>query len=358
MTPHSLGRECTLVAPRRLELRRVTVAEPGAAELVIRVGAATTCGTDVKVFHRGGHPRMLQPPCPFGHEMAGTVIATGPDQRQFREGDRVVVANSCSCGDCSRVGQDARTCVATSSFLNGGFADYLLVPSDFAQRRTLALPDDMPFEIACLAEPLACALHAGDVVEGLLGQRPPLSSSPAAVVLGSGPMGLLLVRVLSSIGLRVVAADPNPQRLELARAFGAERSQLVVKDGADSERLRRLMKRSEGFAVAIDATGTPEGWLTALRSVQTGGLAVFFGGCAVGTTLAVDTEELHYSELMLTGVFHHRPASFSAALETLAASHAPYDLLLNERRGLEELELALERMSTRHALKAIIDPQL
>ena len=88
-----------LLGPEKLELREVPIPEPGEGELLLRVGAATTCGTDLKVFRRGGHPRMLKAPTPFGHEMAGTVAATGPGCA-WRPSDRVVVANSAPCGAC------------------------------------------------------------------------------------------------------------------------------------------------------------------------------------------------------------------------------------------------------------------
>ena len=89
-----------LMGPERLELREVPVPEPGAGELLLRVGAATTCGTDLKVFQRGGHPRMLKAPTPFGHEMAGTITAVGLEAGRWRPGDRVVMANSAPCGAC------------------------------------------------------------------------------------------------------------------------------------------------------------------------------------------------------------------------------------------------------------------
>src|SRR6195952_6150274 len=89
-----------LMGPERLELREIPVPEPGPGELLLRIGAATTCGTDLKVFQRGGHPRMLKAPTPFGHEMAGTITSVGMDVEEWRPGDRVVVGNSAPCGAC------------------------------------------------------------------------------------------------------------------------------------------------------------------------------------------------------------------------------------------------------------------
>ena len=89
-----------LRGPRAVELRELAVPRPGPGELLLRVDAATTCGTDLKVYLRGGHPRMLRAPCPFGHEVCGSVVGCGEGVHGWREGDRLVVANSASCGRC------------------------------------------------------------------------------------------------------------------------------------------------------------------------------------------------------------------------------------------------------------------
>jgi len=117
-----------------LDVREVPVPEPGPGELLLRVGAATTCGTDVKVFRRGGHPRMLKVPSPFGHEMAGTVAAVGAGVSRFREGDRVAVANSAPCGRCRACLRGHENLCSDLLYLNGGFAEYLLVPPRAVER--------------------------------------------------------------------------------------------------------------------------------------------------------------------------------------------------------------------------------
>ncbi len=97
MTTH---RVLYLVGAESVDLRQEPIPEPGEGEVLLRLDAATTCGTDLKVYKRGGHPTMLRAPCPFGHEMTGTLAAVGAEVKQWREGDAVVVANSASCGDC------------------------------------------------------------------------------------------------------------------------------------------------------------------------------------------------------------------------------------------------------------------
>ncbi|MFL6291384.1 MAG: zinc-binding dehydrogenase, partial [Thermoanaerobaculia bacterium] len=152
-----------LLGPERVELRSVPVPDPGPGELLVRIEAATTCGTDVKVLRRGGHPRMLHVPTPFGHEMAGTVAAAGTGQNRWKIGERVVVANSAPCGACEWCLRDRENLCAHLQYLNGAFAEYLLVPRRFAEVSTYALPAGLPAEVGALAEPLACVLHGLEV---------------------------------------------------------------------------------------------------------------------------------------------------------------------------------------------------
>jgi L-iditol 2-dehydrogenase len=314
----------------------------------VRIGAATTCGTDVKVLRRGGHPRMLHAPTPFGHEMAGTVVASGPGQERWNVGDRVVVANSAPCGQCEPCQRGRENLCRDLQYLNGAFAEYILVPSRFAAVSTYALPDDLPFAVASLSEPLACVLHGLELC--------PLERPSDTVVYGGGPIGLLFVNLLAGRGHHVVLADPNPQRLEVARRMGAAEAVLVGRDGGEAAHLRRHARQGDGFDLAIEATGSPVAWEDALASARPGGTVLLFGGCRPGTVIPLDTHRLHYCELTVKGAYHHRPATFQRALDLLASGAVQAGELLSAERPLEELEEALRSMMRKEALKVVIRP--
>jgi len=339
-----------LLGPEHLEVRDVAVPDPGPGEMLLRVGAATTCGTDVKVFRRGGHPRMLAVPALFGHEMAGTVERCGPGAQGVAPGDRVVVANSASCGECARCRAGRENLCPRLVYLNGAFAEFVLVPERFVRRSLYPIPRDMPFERAALAEPLACVLHGLDACDLARGGE----TSAEAVVFGAGPIGLLFVAALARAGQRVLLADPNPPRLEVGERMGAARTLRIERGGGQSGAVRAATREGEGADVAVDCTGVPQVWSDALDSVRAGGLVNLFGGCAPGTRIPLDTHRLHYGEITVKGVYHHRPATFARAVELLADPAFPAGHLISGRRPVAEVEAALRSMMRKEALKVVI----
>ena len=343
-----LQRTVYLLGPERVELRKVPVPEPRPGEILVKVAAATTCGTDVKVFRRGGHPRMLKVPTPFGHELAGTVAAAGAGDERFPIGERVVVANSAPCGDCAYCLEGRENLCTDLQYLNGAFSEYLLVPERFARRSTHRIPPGLKFEGAALTEPLACVLHALEQSD--------LQAGSDVAVYGGGPTGLLFVAVLGAEDHRVTLADPHPDRLRAGKSLGAEETLSIARGGGQAEKVRESARRKMGFDAAIDCTGTPEGWADAIDSVRPGGRAILFGGCSPGTTVPLDTSRVHYSEITVQGTYHHRPATFARALDLLARGVFDTRVFLSAERPLEELEEALRSMMRKEALKVVVRP--
>jgi L-iditol 2-dehydrogenase len=368
------ARAIYLVGPEAVELREVDVPRPAPGELLVAIEAATTCGTDLKVFRRGGHPRMLRVPGPFGHEMTGRVVAVGDDgaggnggnnrdagnggarapSRPWSEGDAVVVANSASCGACPACRAGRENLCPALEYLNGAYADYLLVPKVFAERSTYLRPPGLLPELAALAEPLACVEHGLE----RLGLASPTGGEEAVrdvLVLGAGPLGLLFVAALVEQGHRVTAADPHAERLAVARRMGAAAT--IPFERSPDVPVRPMARSIErGYDVAVDATGTVDGWSTAVAATLPGGTTLFFGGCAPGDRIELATSPLHYDELSLLGSYHHTPRSFRAALTRLSRARSDYGALLSREEALPDLEAALRAMMERRALKVVIRP--
>lgn len=333
--------------PGDLRYEDVPWPAPGAGEIVLRIEAALTCGTDVKV-RRYGHPVMIpRVPTVFGHEFAGTVAAVGRGVRSFREGDRIVAANSAPCGACAFCRGDRANLCEDLLFVNGAYGEAIALPARLVERNVVRLATATPAWRAAFAEPLACALLGID--------RAGIAPGQTVVVFGHGPLGCLLAMVAAARQARVIVVGKRSWRFEQIRAL--KLGEYV--DVTSSEDVTVQIKAStggRGADVAIDATGRPEVWEQAVATACRGGTVVFFGGCAPGTTVRLDTRRVHYEELTLVGAFHHTPELIRRAVELLESGALVPDGLLTHRMGLPAVGTALDLMSRGEALKVVIKP--
>jgi len=272
----------------------------------VRVGirAALTCGTDLKVFRRGYHAKMIVPPAVFGHELAGVILETAAGVEGWRTGDRVVVANSAPCGQCEWCAREQENLCEHLLFLNGAYAEEIAVPARIVQRNLIRLKPETPFADAALTEPLAC------VVQGI--QDTGLRADERVLVIGPGPIGLMFVALARHLGCEVAVVGRGEKRLAAAQRLGAAH----VLDLGRGEDIAGAFKASglRPFDVVFEAVGKPQTWEAAVGLVRKGGRVNFFGGCPAGTTITLDTTLLHYSGLTLCASFHHTPRSIRQAL--------------------------------------------
>jgi len=308
-------------APRDVRVEQVAEPEPGAGEVVLRVEAALTCGTDAKCYRRG-HPVLLGPaPAPFGHEYAGVVVARGEDA-PFREGDLVCGVNSAPCGTCTACAAGREElCSDLYPLLNGAYAQLLRVPARIARVNLHRVPEGVAPEVAAAIEPLACAVHGADDADARPGQR--------IAILGRGPLGRLLALACEARG-----AIPEL----LGRGEGEPRS----------------------YATVIEAAGTPEAWASAMSLAAPGGTVVLFGGLPRETVVPLDSYRLHYEALTLRGSFHHRPRDVRAALALLERAASSIARVLTHEFALADVVEPLRRgagLAPRDGLlKAVIRP--
>ncbi len=344
-------RAAMLLGPERIEIRDVPVEPPGQGEFLLRIEAATTCGTDVKVYRAGGHRRMLKVPTLFGHEMAGTIAAVGAGVDGFKAGDAVAVANSAPCRECAYCRANRENLCSDLQYLNGAFAEYLLVPERFVRTSVHRIPAGLGFEKAALAEPLACVLHGLEAC-GLDARDG--AEAAEVVVCGAGPIGLLHTAALKRAGHRVVLTDLNRPRLEVGRKLGADETVEIERGDGRAETVKARTGGGQGADVAIECTGAPAVWEDAIVSVKPGGLVCLFGGLPADSTVNLDPGWVHYSEITVKGVYHHRPATVRRALEMLSDPAFAAELLLFGERPIDEVEEALGSMMDKKALKVVI----
>lgn len=328
-----------------LRVGRVAVPRPGPGEIVVRVEAALTCGTDLKVYRRGYHARMLKPPLPFGHELAGTVAALGEGVTKFSLGDRVVPLNSAPCDACYFCLQGQQNLCDDLLFNNGAYAEYLLVPARIVEKNTLLLPEGLGFEHAAMTEPLAC------VIRGL--EESGAKAGDSMIVIGAGPIGLMFLHAAALAGVDVIAVVKREDQVESARRLGA-RQVLRVDPAEDRDEIvasaRALTHDGRGADVVIEAVATPATWEWAVEMVRKGGVVNFFGGPPSGTVVALDTNRLHYGDITLKASFHHTPATCRKAFELIADGRFLAQEFITGRSSLEELPGLFRRMLTRPAM--------
>lgn len=330
-----------------LRLEQVPDPMPQAGEVVIRVGAATTCGTDLKVWRRGGHAKMLKPPTPFGHEAAGEIVALGAGVTGWTIGDRVVANNSAPCMDCFFCQRQEFSLCPNLTFNNGTFAEFLKIPAPIVQHNLLSIPDDLPYEIAAMTEPLACVLHGAC--------RSNVKPGDRVVVLGDGAIGLMFVAALATGLAEVTLLGGNDQRLQIGEKLGAART-FNYRQVDDVPALIKDLTDGLGADVVIEATGIPSVWEMAIACARPGATVNLFGGCPRDTSITVNTEQLHYSELTLKGVFHNTPEYVRVALAVLTSRRQPLELLISEHQPLKSLEQVFEDMKQRKVIKVAITP--
>lgn len=279
--------------------------QPG--EVRVAIGAALTCGTDLKVFKRGYHAKMIVPPAVFGHEFAGTISEVSPAAKdEWAVGDRVVAANSAPCGTCFYCRAGRENLCDDLLFLNGAYAESIVIPARLVQKNLLRLKATTDFRDAALTEPLACVVQGIDDCQLRPGQ--------SVLVIGAGPIGLMFTALIRNAGCEVTVIGRGPERLARARHLGAAKTMDAGGGGDWVE-----MMNGAGFDLVIEAVGKPQTWEAAIQLARKGGTVNFFGGCPKGTRVPFDADRIHYSSLMLRASFHHTPRQVRRALEWIEA---------------------------------------
>jgi L-iditol 2-dehydrogenase len=353
LSRQSIVLAAVLYGQEDFRLEQVKDPSPGMGEIVIEVDVATTCGTDLKVWRRGGHAKMLKPPTLFGHEAAGRIVAMGKGVEGWAIGDRVVANNSAPCMDCFFCDRGEYSLCQDLLFNNGTFAQYQTIPAQIVNHNLHRIPEGMPMSLAALTEPFACVLHG--VSRSGFAEKQVNGIKPHVVVIGDGAIGLMFVAAIALQNANVILFGGSESRLEIGRQFGAQETfnhrQI---DSIES----RVKDRTGGMGadIVIEATGVAEVWETAVACGRPGSTINLFGGCPKHTSLTVNTELLHYSELTLKGVFHNTPAIVRQSLETLAKRELPYELMVNDDQPLEQLEQVFQEMKQRKTIKAAIRP--
>jgi L-iditol 2-dehydrogenase len=321
----------------RLVLERLEARELAPDEIRLRPMAAGVCGTDVHILH--GEFRA-KPPVVLGHEFAGEVLEIGAEVAQLRVGDRVAIEPHRVCRRCAYCA-DGREhlCVVRQGFgvhLHGGFAEEAVVSAVNAY----AIPSGLGFELAALAEPLGCCLH------GI--ERAGIRQGDDVLVLGAGPIGLMLVRLASRAGAaRVVVVEPHERRRAFASAYGASHAVGV----GEAATLIADLTDGRGVDVALEASGSVAALQQAFELLGAGGRLVVFGVSSPAARVSISPHRMFAQELSIVGSLIN-PYAHRRALALLAT----LDLggLITHTYPLEDIHRAIGTAASGEALKVQI----
>ncbi|WP_444947988.1 zinc-dependent dehydrogenase [Micromonospora ureilytica] len=339
-------------APGDVRIEDAPEPTPGPTDVKIRVRACSTCGTDVKISRFGHH--HIAPPRVMGHEIAGEIVEVGADVTGWQSGDRVQVIAAIPCGQCAECRRGRMTVcpnqVSMGYHFDGGFAEYLVVPHNVLAVDGLnRIPEGLSFAEASVAEPLACVLNG----QNLAG----VGEGDDVVVVGSGPIGCLHVRLARSRGAaRVFLIDLNRERLDLA-------ANLVQPDaaicGAETDVVDAVLKLTEGRGADVVITATAAG-VAQEQAVQMSarqGRISFFGGLPKDKpVISLDSNLVHYRELTIVGANGSSPEHNKEALRLIANGSVPVADLITHRLPLDRALDAFGIVARGEAIKVTIEP--
>ena len=318
----------------------------GTNEILVQVGAAGVCSTDVKQLAGLSPPRQI--PAVLGHELAGTIAEVGSNVANWKVGQRVAVYPIAACGQCYFC-QLGKHSLCEKEFglgrgVNGAFAEYCCVPAEILDLGGVVDIGAMAFETATLIEPLSCVISAS--------RQCRIQPGDTVAVVGCGPMGQLNIYASKRSGARVIAVDFKTDRLAGATHMGAD---LCLNPNDTNVRETILAQTGQrGADIVIVAVGFVDAVLASLPYVRNGGLINIFGGTPQGDMLEIDPRWLHYGEIYLTGTFGSSVDDFQQAHVWMQQDADKIRNILSHTCRLPDIVDAVTRVKEGRGTKTVV----
>lgn len=333
---------CYLIKPGVIELREIPKPEPSEGEVLVKVEAALTCGTDLKAFLRGHS--LIPMPGLFGHEFSGTIAEVGKKVKKFKPGDSIMSVHTAPCLKCRYCAiKMFNLCenLMTTKIL-GAYAEYILIPSHIVRQNLYHKPPGLSFEDAAMLEPLSCVVHGLNKLN-LNGCK--------SLIIGTGPIGLFHLLLAKLKGSKVLITGLEHDRLELAKQLGAD--MIIPPSGLDEA--IEIFTDGIGMDYVFECTGQLDVWERSINFVRRGGTIILFGGCKKDTIVTYDTSRLHYDEITIQGSFHFNPQDVRIAYRLLRDT-LKVSFLISGRYPLKDIAIPFKKLSKGEGLKYAIIP--
>ena len=332
---------------KTIVVRPMEFGAPGPDEVLVRNMAVGVCGTDVHIFHGEPGSTDVNPPVVLGHEYSGIVEAVGESVDTVRIGDHVTIDPNIYCGRCTacRMGrkQNCPHMQGIGVSRDGGFARYCMGP----QAQCIPLDPSLDFDIGAMTEPLACALHGID--------RAGIQPGQTVVVIGGGPIGLLMVQLARLSGAScVVLSEPNAMRREIGLQVGAD----AAIDPVLEDLRARFTECSgrDGADVVIECVGIPIAARQAFEVADRGATILLFSVPKQDATVPLPLFDLFSKELTVMGSFVN-PDTHLRAVNLLNSGRLQIRPLLTHTYGLHGVDQAIAMQMTDASIKVLVHPQ-
>ncbi len=340
-----------LKAPNDIEIQEIETPEIGPEEVLVKTGANTVCGTDVRIL-RGEKTKGVKLPAVLGHEMAGHIAEVGRNVQGYETGMKVVVYPGIPCGRCYACQHDMENmCSDMHLFgydIHGGLGEYIRVPARAVELGNIFVArEDLSPEHLALSEPLACCVNGH--------RRSRTSVDDAVLIMGAGPIGLFHVQLSRLAGARtIIVSEPSQDRRRMAEDFGAD---LTVDPG--SEDLSEAVREGAGgigVDVAVICIGVPALVNEAIQLTRPGGRVNVFAGLAGKGWAEVEANLIHYKELDVTGTSNSRRREFATALRLIESGDVTVEPMVTHRYPLASAVEAIEMSASGEGIKVAVMP--
>jgi 6-hydroxycyclohex-1-ene-1-carbonyl-CoA dehydrogenase len=328
-----------------LSIEEVPTPKPGPGEVLVRVAACGLCHTDLHYLDHGV-PTFKKPPLILGHEISGTIAATGQGVEAWQEGDRVLLPAVYGCGQCAmcRQGREniCQGMVMFGNNVDGGYAEYVLAPA----KDVLRLPEGIPLvEAAIIADAVTTPYHA--VVN-----RGRVQPGDQVVVYGCGGIGLNVVQMAALMGARVIAVDLLPEKLEWALRLGASETLNAAQVERPDKEIRRMT--GGGADIAFEAIGLPLTQQQAFSSLRTGGRLVLVGYAA--ERMQLDGGRTMYREMEIVGSLGCRAVDYPRVLSLVDQGKLKVAELVTARFPLDEINAGFDALRRGEGIRSLVVP--
>ncbi|MDR0719162.1 MAG: zinc-dependent dehydrogenase [Treponema sp.] len=334
----------------KMEIQEVPTPALDAGSVLVKVEACAVCGSDIRIFHHGNS--RVKPPQILGHEAAGEVVETGADVTRFKKGDRVAIGADVPCGECSfceaGIGNNCQINYAMGYQFAGSFAEYVLLNKtvvNFGPVHTI--PDSMAWDEAALAEPLACVLNAVELTNIRLGDT--------VVIIGAGPIGCMIIPIAYMCGAsKVIVVQRSRPRLEAAKKFNAG----VYICSSEEDPIKRVLEETSGLGadVIFTANPSPQSHADALNMAKNRARINLFGGLPAGSTVTLDTNIIHYKELIVMGAHGSLPRHHRKAIDLIAAGRPDIKPYISHHFPLDKIKDAFEAAEGHKGMRVVVHP--